>query len=184
MHLSNIMIGYIHSLDDSLFHHGSHAVLISGKSAYFETWSSRPWKSPYFWIFSIEVREKSWFSIAVKTWMIHIVLRKFRFLWVLWQWRRTVRESQRPVNQSPVVRGMTPSGSRQNTTCFIHKILLRSNWEPIGRHMMSLGSCTQFDWSTVSPVHMAHALQNIEHIRGNTATYLRLNSTNEWSVCT
>ena len=40
-------------------------VLISGKSAYFETWASRPWKSPYFWIFSIEVREKSWFSIAV-----------------------------------------------------------------------------------------------------------------------
>ena len=45
--------------------HGSHAVLISGKSAYFETWASRPWKSPYFWIFLIEVREKSWFSIAV-----------------------------------------------------------------------------------------------------------------------
>ena len=45
--------------------HGSHAVLISGKSAYFETWASRPWKSPYFWIFSIEVREKSLFSIAV-----------------------------------------------------------------------------------------------------------------------
>ena len=124
------------------------------------------------------------FNRCVKTWMINIVLRKLRFFQVLWQWRRTFRESQRPVNQSPVARGMTPSGSRQNTTCFIHKILLRSNWEPIGRHMMSRGSCTQFDWSTVSPVHMAHALQNIEHIRGNTATYLRLNSANEWSVCT
>ena len=45
--------------------HGSHAVLISGKSAYFETWASRPRKSPYFWIFWIEVREMSWFSIAV-----------------------------------------------------------------------------------------------------------------------
>ena len=117
------------------------------------------------------------FNRCVKTWMINIVLRKLRFFQVLWQWRRTFQESQRPVNQSPVARGMTPSGSRQNTTCFIHKILLRSNWEPIGRHMMSRGSCTQFDWSTVSPVHMAHALQNIEHIRGNTATYLRLNST-------
>ena len=117
------------------------------------------------------------FNRCVKTWMINIVLRKLRFFQVLWQWRRTFRESQRPVNQSPVARGMTPSGSRHNTTCFIHKILLRSNWEPIGRHMMSRGSCTQFDWSTVSPVHMAHALQNIEHIRGNTATYLRLNST-------
>ena len=52
--------------DKSRYHrHGSHAVLISGKCAYFETWASRPWKSPYFWIFSIEVREKSWFSIAV-----------------------------------------------------------------------------------------------------------------------
>ena len=124
------------------------------------------------------------FNRCVKTWMINIVLSKLRFFQVLWQWRRTFRESQRPVNQSPVARGMTPSGSRQNTTCFIHKILLRSNWEPIGRHMMSRGSCMQFDWSTVSPVHMAHASQNIEHIRGNTATYLRLNSTNEWSVCT
>ena len=125
------------------------------------------------------------FNRCVKTWMINIALRKLRFFQVLWQWRRTFRESQRPVNQSPLASGMTPSGSRQNTTCFIHKILLRSNWEPIGRHMMSRGSCTQFDWSTVSSVHMAHALQNIKHIRGNTATYvLRLNSTNEWSVCT
>ena len=125
------------------------------------------------------------FNRCVKTWMINIALRKLRFFQVLWQWRRTFRESQRPVNQSPLASGMTPSGSRQNTTCFIHKILLRSNWEPIGRHMMSRGSCTQFDWSTVSSVHMAHASQNIEHIRGNTATYvLRLNSTNEWSVCT
>ena len=48
-----------------IYIHGSHAVLISGKSAYFETWASRPWKSPYFWIFSIEVREKSLFSIVV-----------------------------------------------------------------------------------------------------------------------
>ena len=40
-------------------------VLISGKSPYFQLLPSRPWKSPYFWIFSIEVREKSWFSIAV-----------------------------------------------------------------------------------------------------------------------
>ena len=40
-------------------------VLISGKSPYFQLLPSRPWKSPYFWIFSIEVREKSWFSITV-----------------------------------------------------------------------------------------------------------------------
>ena len=165
--------------------HGSHAVLISGKSAYFETWASRPWKSPYFWIFSIEVREKSWFSIAVSKpgWSTSSCASS-GFPSVARQWRRTFRESQRPVNQSQVARGMTPSGSRQNTTCFIHKNLLRINLEPIGRHMMSRGSCTQFDWSTVSPVHMAHASQNIEHIRGNMATYLRLNSTNEWSVCT
>ena len=123
------------------------------------------------------------FNRCVKTCMINIVLRKLRFFQVLWQWRRTFWESQRPVNQSPVARGMTPSGSRQNTTCFIHKILLLSNWEPIGTHMMSRGSCTQFDWSTISPVHMAHALQNIEHIRGNTATYLRLNSTNVYVSC-
>ena len=161
-------------------------VLISGKSPYFQLLPSRPWKSPYFWIFSIEVREKSWFSIAVSKpgWSTSSCVYDVEVFQVLWQWRRTFRESQRPVNQSPVARGMTPSGSRQNTTCFIHKILLRSNIEPIGRHMMSRGSCTQFDWSTVSPVHMAHASQNTEHIRGNTATYLRLNSTNEWSVCT
>ena len=40
-------------------------VLISGKSPYFQLLPSRPWKSPDFWIFSIVVREKSWFSIAV-----------------------------------------------------------------------------------------------------------------------
>ena len=76
--------GVINTTDQSVsILHGSHAVLISGKSAYFETWASRPWKSPYFWIFSIEVREKSWFSIAVKTWMINIVLHKLRFFQVL-----------------------------------------------------------------------------------------------------
>ena len=65
--LHHVQFGFGHSFRRSFrsFTHGSQAVLISGKSAYFETWASRPWKSPYFWIVSIEVREKSWFSIAV-----------------------------------------------------------------------------------------------------------------------
>ena len=55
-------------------------VLISGKSPYFQLLPSRPWKSPYFWIFSIEVRQKVLiFNRCVKTWMINIVLRKLRF---------------------------------------------------------------------------------------------------------
>ena len=151
--------------------HGSHVPLISGKSTYFETWAFRPWKSHYFWIFSIEVREKSLFWIAVSKleWWTSSCTGCGLPKW--WQWRRTFRESQRPVNQSPVLCGMTASGSRQNT-CFIHKILLRSNWEPIGTHMLSrgsCGSCMQFNWSTVSLVYMVHALQNIKHSLANMA---------------
>ena len=96
--------------------------------------------------------------------LAHMLLNKW------WQWRKTFRESQRPVNQSPVPCGMTAAGSRQNTMCFIHKILLRSSWEPIGARMMSRGNCMQFDWSTVSLVYMVHALQTIKHSLGNTAT--------------
>ena len=109
-------------------------------------------------IFDKSPRKVLIFNRCVKTLMINIISHCLEFSQMSWQWRETFQESQRPVNQSPVLRGMTASGSRQNTTCFIHKILLPSDWEPIGRHMMSRGSCMQFDWSTISWVHMAHAL--------------------------
>ena len=56
---------HMHTLAFGIIKTGFPRVLISGKSPYFQLLPSRPWKSPYFWIFSIEVREKSWFSIAV-----------------------------------------------------------------------------------------------------------------------
>ena len=129
------------------------------------------------------------FNRCVKTWMINIVLRKLRFCKCCGNDVELFGNPSDPLTNHRwrvVWRHLVPAKiPRISFIKFYYVVTLSSDpvW-PIGRHMMSRGSCTQFDWSTVSPVHMAHASQNTEHIRGNTATYLRLNSTNEWSVCT
>ena len=125
------------------------------------------------------------FNRCVKTWMINIVLRKLRFSKCCgndvelfgnpsdpltnhrWRvvWRHLVPAK---IPRASFIKFYNVVTLSQSADTWCHVVVVRNLIGPQSR---------RYTWRTLLK-------QNIEHIRGNTATYLRLNSTNEWSVCT
>ena len=132
------------------YNHGSHAILIFRKSAYFETWASqlrRVLTIEYFWQKS--GKSPDFQSMCQNLKDQHRPMLVEVFLKCCGNDIELFGNPSNPLtnHQCHVVwQHLVPA----KISCFILKILLRSNWEPISTHMMSRGSCIQFDRSRVS----------------------------------